>query len=237
MARRAAEASPTRTAEDADARLSKADQVYVSVKRTILRGELQPGASIDKVALCRDFGVSRLPVTTAINRLAYEGLVLIEPQRGSYVSRIRLDDVLQWMLTRRAIEAEVAAEAARRLPDETQELVSRNLRYQEAAIDGADYDGFLELDIAFHRALTDGLGLPRVADTLDMLGVHLDRVRRLLLPEPGRMTATLAEHRAIGAAIVSGKPTAADRAMRVHLTTVADRLMAFEGDHPDFFGS
>ena len=74
-------------------------------------------------------------------------------------------------------------------------------------------------------------------EKLDALRVHLNRVRRLLLPEAGRMAATLAEHRAIGEAIASGRPSAADRAMRRHLAVVMDRLTAFEREHPDFFGS
>jgi DNA-binding GntR family transcriptional regulator len=219
-----------------EARLPKADQVHLALKRAITRGELPPGAAIDKAAVCLRFGVSRLPVTTAIHRLAYEGHELIEPQKGSYVSRIRLDDVLQWMTARRAIEAEVAAEAARRLPMEARQALARNLRYQEAAVAGGDFDGFLDLDLAFHQLLTDGLALQRIAETLDALRVHLDRVRRLLLPEPGRMAATLAEHQAVHQAIVACKPAAADRAMRRHLAVVVDRLVAFEHDHPDFFG-
>ena len=114
-----AEASLTAARFDDDQRLSKADRIYLAVKQAIVRGELTPGAAIDKSALCDRFAVSRLPVTTAINRLAYEGLILIERQKGSYVARIRLDDVLQWMMVRRAVEAEVAAEAARRLDPET----------------------------------------------------------------------------------------------------------------------
>lgn len=220
----------------AETRLPKADQVHLALKQAITRGELPPGAAIDKGALCLRFGVSRLPVTTAIHRLAYEGLVLIEPQKGSYVSRIRLDDVVQWMMARCAIEAEVAAEAARRLPAEAAEALARNLRYQEAAVESADFDGLLQLDVGFHHALTEGLGLHRIAETLDALRVHLDRVRRLLLPEPGRMAATLSEHHAVHEAIAARKPAAANRAMRFHLAVVVDRLVAFERDHPDFFG-
>ena len=175
-------------------------------------------------------------MTTAINRLAYEGLILIERQKGSYVARIRLDDVLQCMMARRAIEAELAAEAARRFGPEDVEALSRSLRYQEAAIGGDDYDGFLQLDLGFHRLLTDALGLDRIAGMLDALRAHLDRVRRLLLPEPGRMTTTLAEHRAIQQAIAGRKPAAAERAMRRHLDVVIERLVAFERRHPDFFG-
>jgi DNA-binding GntR family transcriptional regulator len=217
-------------------RTSKADQVHSAVKRAIVQGELLPGAAIDKAELCRRFGVSRLPVATAINRLAYEGLILIEPQKGSYVSRILIDDVLQWMLVRRAIEVEVAGQAARRLGSDAHEALRRNLRYQEAAFGGDDYDGFLQLYVGFHRLLTDALGLHRVTDTLDTLRTHLDRVRRLLLPQPGRMAATLDEHRAIHEAIERRRAGPAGQAMRRHLDAVIDRLVTFERDHPDFFG-
>jgi DNA-binding GntR family transcriptional regulator len=230
-----AEASLTAPRLD-DGSLSKADRIHLALKASIVRGELAPGAAIDKPALCERFAVSRLPVTTAINRLAYEGLVRIERQRGSYVARIRLVDVLQWMMARRAVEADVAAEAARRLPPAALESMSRSLHYQEAAIAGRDFDGFLQLDVAFHRLLTDGLDLPRVAELLDGLRTHLDRVRRLLLPEPGRMGATLDEHRGIGDAIAGRRPAAADRAMRRHLDVVIERLVSFERAHPNFFG-
>jgi DNA-binding GntR family transcriptional regulator len=214
---------------------SKADRIYLALRRDIVSGELPPGGALDKPALCDRFGVSRLPVTTAINRLAYERLVLIEPQRGSYVAKIRLDDVLQWMLARRALEAEVAAEAARRLSAQTVDRLERNLLYQQAAIGGEDFAGFLELDVAFHKLFPDGLALHRVAELLESLRGHLDRIRRLLLPEPGRMDSTLAEHRAILDAVTRRRPRQAEAAMRAHVDSVRDRLIAFEKAHPNLF--
>ena len=218
-----------------DGRLSKADRIHLFLKQAITRGELLPGTAIDKPTLCDRFGVSRISVNNAINRLAYEGLILIEPQKGSYVSRIQLEDVLQWMTARRAIEAEIAGEAARRMDAAALEMLRRNLRYQDAAIAGQDPDGFFQLDVSFHRLLTEGLGLHRITELLDALRTHLDRVRRLLLPEPGRMDATLAEHRAIQRAIEQREPGLAEGSMRDHLTVVMERLVAFERDNHDFF--
>jgi DNA-binding GntR family transcriptional regulator len=220
----------------AGGRVSKGDQVYLALKQAIVSGEMPPGATIDKADICECLGVSRLPVTTAVNRLAYERLVLIEPQKGSYVAKIKLDDVVQWMMARRALEAEVAGECARRLPNPVVEQLRRNLLYQPAAIGGNDYAGFLQLDVAFHQLLTDGLGLFRVGELLDSLRSHLDRVRRLLLPEPGRMESTLAEHQAIFDAITNRRPRQAEQAMRTHMDVVLERLIAFEKEHPDFFG-
>jgi DNA-binding GntR family transcriptional regulator len=218
-------------------RLSKGDQVYLALKRAIVSGEMAPGATIDKSDICDRFAVSRLPVTTAINRLAYERLVLIEPQKGSYVTKIKYDDIAQWMMARRALEIEVVGQAARRLPETIVGQMENNLLYQQAAIGGNDYSGFFQLDIAFHRLLTDGLALSRIGEMLDSLRSNLDRVRRLLLPEPGRMESTLAEHRAIFEAIAKGKPRQAEQAMRTHLDVVLKWLVAFEKQHPDFFGN
>lgn len=217
------------------ARVSKGDRVYSALKDAIIAGDLAPGVPIDKNELCDRFRISRLPVTTAINRLAYEGLVLIEPQRGSFVAPIRLVDVVEWMRARRALEVEVVGECARRLTPETLQLLQRNLLYQQAAIGGSDYATFLQMDFAFHDLLTTSVGLQRIGEILESLRSHLDRVRRLLLPQPGRMESTLAEHRAIVGALADRDVRGAERAMRRHLQTVLDNLVAFERDHPDFF--
>jgi DNA-binding GntR family transcriptional regulator len=232
-----AAAGKNRRESDAPGRLSKADQIYLSLKKAIISGELLPAAAIDKNELCDRFGVSRLPVTTAVNRLAYERLVLIEPQRGSYVAKIQLDDVIQWMSARRALEVEISEEAARRLSPETIEELGRNLRYQQAALEGNDVAGFMQIDVAFHHLLVEGLEAWRLGEILDSLRSHLDRVRRLLLPEPGRMEATIAEHRAIAEAIAARRAKSAGQAMRAHLDAVLDRLIAFERGQPDFFGT
>src|ERR1041384_6327568 len=69
--------------------------------------QLQPGEVIDKGAICDRLGVSRFPVSEALARLQAEGLVDIQPQRGSTVSLVRVPDVAEYMLIRRALECEV----------------------------------------------------------------------------------------------------------------------------------
>jgi GntR family transcriptional regulator, rspAB operon transcriptional repressor len=215
-------------------RESKAERVYVALKSAIVTGELPPDTPIDKGALCAQFGVSRLPVTTAINRLAFERLVVVEPQSGSYVSRISLSDMKQWMLVRLALEAEVAAACAR-LPKPWIEKLERNIAYQGTAVAHDDLDGFHALDVGFHRLMIEGLGLQRVGEILDSVRTHVDRTRRLLLPEPGRMPATYEEHRAIYRMIAAGKGESAGQAMRKHLNRVLGELEVFAKRHPNFF--
>ena len=129
------------------------------------------------------------PVSSAINRLAYEKLVAIGPQHGSFVAEISVEDMRELMM--------VAAPWDRRSPRRRQPCcrakasrVERNLRYQQAAVEARDLAGFYALDVEFHRLLTTQLGLGRTSEILDGLRSHLERVRRLLMTPPGRLPRT-----------------------------------------------
>lgn len=214
---------------------SKVDQAYLALKRAIVSGKLAPETPIDKNEWCATFEVSRLSITTAINRLAFEGLVVVEPQRGSFVARIHLKDVRQWMLMRRALEVEVVGSCAADMSDEAIATLGQNLAYQKAAITSGDLEGFHELDTRFHRQMTEGPSLARVGEVLDPIRTHLERVRRTLLPEPGRPEGTLREHEAIFRAIAAREPDQAKSEMASHLDRVSRELHSFVARHPGFF--
>jgi DNA-binding GntR family transcriptional regulator len=222
-------------AEGRGGRESKVERAYLALKLAIVSGALAPKTPIDKNEWCVRSGVSRLSITTAVNRLAFERLVVVEPQRGTYVAKIHLEDVKQWMLMRRALEMEVVAACATSTSPQAIEELGRNLAYQEAAIKSRDLQGFHELDTRFHRLMADGLGLARISEVLDPIRTHLERVRRTLLPEPGRMQGTFAEHRAIHRAIAARRPDLARDEMADHLDRVSRELNVFVMRHPDFF--
>src|SRR5207237_7955052 len=112
---------------------SKVDQAYLALKQAIVSGALAPETPIDKNEWCAVFEVSRLSITTAINRLAFERLVVVEPQRGSYVAKIRLKDVRQCMLMRRALEMEVVAVCAADMSDRAVERITQHLDHSGGA--------------------------------------------------------------------------------------------------------
>ena len=64
---------------------------------------------------------------------------------------------------------------------------------------------------------------------------HLDRVRRLSLPEPGYLGEMVAEHRAVVAAVADHDPDAAETALRHHLRMVLSSLPSIRAAHPDYF--
>ncbi len=217
-------------------RSSKADQIYGELKQSIIEGQSLPGAPIDKDELCARFQASRSPVTMAINRLAYERLVLVEPQRGSFVAPIALDEILQLMALRRALETESVAEAARRGTPALWTALDRNLAYQKTAMEVADFRRFYQLDVEFHHAIVSASGWAKFNDVLAEAHSHLDRVRRVLMPLPGHLHATWAEHRAILEALKRAAPEAAAHEMRCHIARVAQQFEDFAPGHPELFG-
>ncbi|TDG11080.1 FadR family transcriptional regulator [Paraburkholderia guartelaensis] len=205
-------------------------------KGTFARGGKLPTEAV----LAQEFGVSRTVIREAISRLKNEGVV--EPRQGSgvYVAAhgairpLRIDyaeameggSVLQILAVRRAIEAEVAAEAAMRRTDADMMAIDAALKkIDEAVADGRD--GVAE-DVAFHRAIASVTGNPYFLKTLTFLNQYLEagtvitRRNEALREDFSRQVRD--EHAAIAAAIRAGDPMAARNAAQTHMYNAARRL-------------
>jgi DNA-binding GntR family transcriptional regulator len=212
------------------------ERVERALRAAIVGLDFAPGEFIDKGAVCGRLGVSRFPVSEALGRLAAEGLVEVLPQRGTRAARIRLNEVREAMMIRRALEAMVAETAALRLPSEAVAELKDNLEAQAAAAAEGDRSRFHALDLAFHEILVTRLDLPRVAAVIEASRANIDRVRRLLA-SPRRHALTLKEHRALFAAIKARDPVRARLAMEAHLDEVGNELDRFAREVPDAFVS
>ncbi len=211
--------------------------MYGELKEAILSGALEPGSLINKARLCEKLRVSRFPVSAAVSRLAYDRLVDVEPQHGSFVTRISLNDVRERLFIRGAVEGEIAAEAARRMTRADMGALAANLKEQANAAADEDPTTFYALDVAFHRILTARLKMARADDVLESLRVHLERTRRLTMSTPGQLRASLKEHSAVASAIEAEDPAAAREAMKRHLLITADRLENLARRQPELFSS
>ncbi len=208
------------------------ERVEEALRGAIVTLDLMPGVFIDKSLVCQRLGVSRFPVSAALDRLAAEGLVEILPQRGTRVARLRLTDVRQSMLIRRALEAAVVEELAREVTPPTVAALKANLAAQRAAVARGNREGFHTLDLAFHDIIVAALGFERVRTVIEASRAGLDRVRRLLA-SPRRHALTHAEHVVIVDALVGGGPDKARRAMEAHLDAVMQELTAFAAANPE----
>jgi DNA-binding GntR family transcriptional regulator len=215
--------------------VSKAVYVYEDLRAAIVSLALKPGARVDKTEICERLHVSRQPLAEAIARLAEERLVDVEPQKGTFIARIRLSDVAEAAFVRRALETAMVSAIAAAIEDTTLARLERILTYQAAAVKAKDTEEFYALDVRFHTMLFDRLAMRRVAGVVETSRAQLERTRRLLLPTPNRNQNTLREHRAVFAALQLRDPLKAASAMGAHLDEGMAELRRFAALQAELF--
>lgn len=203
------------------------------LRNAIVMHAFEPGAPLDKTRLCEKLGVSRFPVSEALARLQAEGLVDIQPQRGTTVSLIRLSDVRENMFLRKALEAEAVRSLANNIDETILTRLHANLAAQKQAV-SEEKQNFHGLDLTFHDTLLTALGFPRVKAAAESARLALDRVR-LLLASPLRNTQTVEEHERIVSALERRDSASAALAMGDHLDQVMKELMSFARREPELF--
>lgn len=218
---------------DLDLSSATAPQIYRWLREAIIQADIEPCTRISESEIATLLSVSRQPVREAFIKLAEDGLMEVRPQRGSFVSRISVDSVMDARFVREAIEADIVGELAAR-PDPA--LVRDLLRQIEdqRAVAGQDPVAFIRLDERFHRTLAEGAGRSHAWRVIEGQKAQMDRVRHLALRK-FPMAALLEQHRAVVDAIEAGDAVMAEAAMRGHLRGILADLPNVARDLPDFF--
>jgi DNA-binding GntR family transcriptional regulator len=94
-------------------KVKTADDAYRHLFRAIADQRLAPGTKLTEFALVESFGVSRRVIGVALQRLAWEQLVVTLPNRGAYVAAPEADEVREIFAARLAIEAGTTEAVAR----------------------------------------------------------------------------------------------------------------------------
>jgi GntR family transcriptional regulator, rspAB operon transcriptional repressor len=211
------------------------ERVYMVLHEAIVSAKLAPGLKLSENELAGELGVSRTPVREALARLREDRLVAIVPQLGTFVTLISPGAVADAEFVREALECAAVARAVSRIGHGELEELQWNLSAQERARSSSDERAFDRLDEDLHRRLCECSGHP-IAWTLSRrANGHLDRIRRLSLPDPDYISEMISEHRDIVAAIAAADPAAAEAAMRQHLRMVASGLPRLQKLHPSYF--
>lgn len=148
---------------------SLAEQAYHAVRRMILRGELPPGTSIARRPLAEKLGMSFLPVSEALQRLEYEGLVESWPRVGTRVRIPTLQDVRGNYTIREALESQ----AARLFCEKASSAERQEMEKMAALVDAeqqdssVDFFDFFSLHERFHRRLAECSGCPALVEAIE----------------------------------------------------------------------
>lgn len=209
-------------------------QVQEILRERILSLRLKPGQQLSRQMLQGEFGISQTPVRDALLRLQEDGLVDIYPQYATRVSRIDIHHARQAQFLRLALETEALRRLAEVAPQETADSLDEVVALQERVANPETYDRFEELDRDFHRILYEGAGISLLWSVVRGQSVHLDRLRRLNLPMPGKLQSLIHDHRAISLAVRKGDASRAIEAMRLHLSGTLSIIDQIRLEYPDY---
>lgn len=209
-------------------------QVHRHLRGAIIRGELAPGQALSESEIAQQYATSRQPVREAFIKLAEERLVTILPQRGTYVVKISVDEVLDARFVREAIEIAVVQEAATSAPPSAVRELRDIIGRQQAVAHGHN-DEFLALDEEFHRTLAFSVGRAHAWRVIESIKAQMDRIRYMSLDDATPLPVIIEQHSRIVDGIEAGDPTAAAAAMRSHLREIMISLPNIAERHPDLF--
>jgi GntR family transcriptional regulator, rspAB operon transcriptional repressor len=216
-------------------RVTAAEVIYEKLREEIVAMRLLPRTALQESQLTEKFGVSRTPVREALIRLVKEGLVDVFPQSGTFVAPVPLAEIPETLAIRKALEQVTVEGAARNMNAAGQALLGDILKRQKSCADIGDYEAFHQSDEAFHEAIAAIAGYPGIWKLLKQTKAHMDRYRRLTLPEPGRMHRVIKEHRRILSALKKKLVKDARLAMSTHLDAILPRPEVLRARYPNYF--
>ena len=211
-----------------------APQVFEQLRDLILSLKLAPGTALSRSELQKQFGLSSTPIRDALMRLEEEGLVDVFPQHATVVSRIDVRLAQQAHFLRQALELEIVRLLADSHDVALGAELTRTIARQQQFAKAGEFEHFMAADNDFHAQLYAAADKQDLWTLVRSRSGHIDRLRRLHLPSPGKAQDIVRHHRLIAKAIGAGEPEEAQKHLRTHLSGTLNYLDTIRARYPEY---
>ena len=200
-------------------RLSE-DATFQTLRDAILSRKLAPGTRLREVRLCEILGTSRGALRKVLDRLSFEGLVDLEPNRGASVARPSAKEAEELFTARKCVEVAIARLAARNLTPPLVRKLERHIARERAARDKAAWEKVVALSGEFHIMIAEIAGNTPLKRYLNDL-VARESLIIQLFGTPRQDACTRDEHADILSALQSGDDKLIARRIERHIDAIA----------------
>lgn len=225
-----------------------ATQLYNFLRTQITETGILPDTPLSENELATHFNISRQPVRHALLRLSQDGLIDIQPKRGSFVSKISAKNLEGICFIRTSIEINALRESLSLDDKHFNSIIQkleRNFKQQQDVIAEIADQGmtdkaeakFLHLDDSFHELICSFSGTPMAWNTIQAIKANMDRIRFLTLDKITTPEDLIEEHQAILQAVSKRDFATAAELMRSHLYTITQSYRAIRAEHSDWFAA
>lgn len=204
--------------------LPTAQRIRLDLENAIVGGQFLPGDRLDPERIASDYGCSRTPVREALQALEASGLVMVQPKRGTFVTKLGLPELMQRFELMAELESFCAGLACRRAGSDDLAAIAGSLAACDRAGHLDDSDGYYAENTRFHQAIYHAAHNPFLEVETLRLQAMLQPYRRRQLRAKGRVLKSLAEHHDIADAIAAGDAVLAARVMTDHVLVQGERF-------------
>jgi len=197
------------------------DLAYERLREGIVAGELKLGQQVSEAQLAQRMGISKTPVREALVRLKMEGLVDIQPQRGTFVFRLTPEQVGQLCRYRAMIESAAMREAATEQPAELLQRLRRLVADMNEAEAAGDVNRLSRLDMNFHFELLACCSNPYLRAAYELI-----RYQLIALRHRSPISNMVDSHQVLVDALERGDVDAACRMLEAHVLENESRYSA-----------
>lgn len=211
---------------------TQADEALIKLRRDIIVGEFEPGKRLRPDQLEERYDIGRNPVREALSRLAVEGLVRGEGQRGFQVAPVSREELLDVADLRQRFSTMALARSIANGDDEWEAGIVgayHRMSRMETSLTGdpASYaDEWEQRNSAFHNALEAACGSPWLLHFCALLYEQSERYRRAVVRYPELRPSIHAEHKAILDACLARREVEACRLLAEHIEGGARATLA-----------
>ena len=202
---------------------SLAAEAYNVVRRRILRGELAMGQVISRRKLAAELGMSFLPVSEALLRLEFEGLLESRPRAGTRIRIPSREDVKGHYVVREALETQAASLFAERATAEERAEIMKLADRVDAASVHEDATMYPRLHHKLHRRLAECTRCAALIAAIEQTNA-LASIWFCAHRERDRATPSQ-RHHDLAAILCVADPDTAAQAMRAHLKVSLEHTM------------
>jgi DNA-binding GntR family transcriptional regulator len=200
---------------------STPDAVREALRRSISAGELAPGLQLRQDELAEKFGTSRIPVREALRQLEAEGFVTFLPNRGVVVSDLSVDEVIELLEIRIALESHALRLAIPAMGDIDLDDAKAILRSYDEEPDPEKWGAF---NWRFHKALYAPCNQPRLLAMIEANYGHVGRFTRALVSRATGKDRPQREHYQLLEFCRDGEIEKAVRLLREHIVQTQKTL-------------
>lgn len=191
--------------------------VFQTLREAIITGSLKPGQRLMEVQMAESMGVSRTPVREAIRKLELEGLVMMIPRKGAYVTDVSIRDITDVLEIRAELEGLASSLAAERITQDELEHLELVLYQFNKAIECGDVEKLIEKDVEFHNIIYNASRNQRLVAIVNSLREQVQRFRVMYFNEVQKSPKIVAEHQEILDAIAERNVDKAQSVARKHI--------------------